>query len=167
MTHKRAKQEALKLFEKNFSAPDAAASLRVNLRTVQRWFKEFDGGNVATSEPQKSCESISLPATEDSQPLNAQHDQNVLDDWFNFATKLSSNHFYTHNRIRIKLEEIISQKLNEPEINLRAVHTLSIALTRYMEGERVAAMLHGLDINVAAQRLNAAGYIVMEGEVET
>lgn len=54
MAHKELKLKAFRLFKKGFSAPDAASSLRANLRTVQRWFKEFQGKTVATLDEQVS-----------------------------------------------------------------------------------------------------------------
>jgi transposase-like protein len=39
MAHRKAKQEAFELFKKGFFPQDTAASLKVNVRTVQRWFQ--------------------------------------------------------------------------------------------------------------------------------
>ena len=168
MAHRQAKQQAFELFQKDFYPPDVAASLGLNVRTCQRWFKEFQGDTVASSQPQKSCSPASVVfAEEEPKKIKAQHDNDddpIEEDWFTFATTLAANHFRVHNKARKKIQEILNQKLEEPEINLRAVHTLSIALTRHIEAERVALCLGYLDINAAANRLFASGYIVTEGE---
>jgi AraC-like DNA-binding protein len=171
MAHRQAKQQAFELFQKDFYPPDVAASLGLNIRTCQRWFKEFQGDTVASSQPQKSCSPASVVfAEEDPKKIKAQNDDDEDLDlrgegWFVFASKLTTNHFRVHNKARKKIEEILNQKLEESEINLRAVHTLSIALARHIEAERVAMCLDYLDIDAAARRLYANGYIITEGEV--
>ncbi|MGI2908608.1 helix-turn-helix domain-containing protein [Tolypothrix sp. VBCCA 56010] len=69
MAHRQAKQQAFELFEKGFYPQDVSASLRVNIRTVQRWFKLFQADNVATSQPQKSgARSVDLDEQVSSAP---------------------------------------------------------------------------------------------------
>jgi len=170
MAHKQAKQRAFELFQKDFYPQDVAATLNVNVRTCQRWFKEFQGDNVASSQPQKSraCSPVSVVfPEEDPKKPKAKHDNDedlVGEDWYTFASKLASNHFYVHNKVREKIERILNQTLEEPDLNLRALHTLSIALTRHIDAERTAASLDFLNINVAAKRLNVDGYLVVESD---
>ncbi len=170
MAHRKAKQEAFELFKKGFFPQDTAACLNINVRTCQRWFKEYiQTENVATSEHQKSSDAACLALVEEKLNLpNFKNDdgkekvQRIGENWVQSAEVLANEHFCSHRQVRLKVEKILEQKLAEDELNLRAIQTLSLALTRHVEGERIAFSLDYLDLNRGAKALEARGYTISE-----
>ena len=169
MAHRLAKQEAFRLFERGFYPPDIAAELKINLRTAQRWCKEFKDEkqpNVATLSEQKTPEIAVAVSEEQKFISDSTNNQNftawLSKQWLDSAQKLAADHFFAHNNVRLKVQKILDEKLGEPELNLKSIHTLSLAMTRHLSGEREAASLELLDPNRAALCVEACGLIISD-----
>lgn len=156
MAHRRAKKEAFELFEKGFYPPDISATLQVSLRSVQRWFSEFKGLDSANPVDKNVGQTGTILRKEQEDTRQNYPDQ----DWVEFASKLTREHFVAHENARQKIQELLDQHLSQPELNTRIIHVLSLALARHTEAERIALSLDYLDVNRAAARVEKEGLVV-------
>lgn len=167
VAHKIKKVKAFKLFSKGWNPPEVADQIDVNIRTIQRWHQEFLQQNpdfamvgkvpVIVTHVDKNPASAHLVEAE---PEN--NAPSYSQNWVEWATSLTDSHITMHGEIRGKLANILNVCLDSSEYNVRVIQVLSQCLCRHAEAERAAAMLDALNINVAAKRLEAAGYLVME-----
>lgn len=165
MAHREAKQKAFELFSKGLHPPDASGMLNINLRTCQRWYQEFlkEKNNGAASSSDKTI-TVAPEKAEKEEEKNPIANKNptpwIAEPWLEAAENLSEEHYRVHRVIRNKILKNLIQKLEEPDVNLRAVHTLSLAVARHTEAERIAVSLDILDINRACKVVESHGLII-------
>ncbi|MBW4636035.1 MAG: helix-turn-helix domain-containing protein [Iphinoe sp. HA4291-MV1] len=164
MTHKQAKIQARKMhFKVGYSCPDIANILRIPLRTVQRWIKDSRGEELEFSSQDSEGESIHEVVTLVKE--GKVHPTLSSDStWYQEAELLALSQFDAHNSVRIKIEKLLNEQLESPDLNLKIIHCLSLALSRHIDGERQAVSLHLLDINRAVKRVEDFGLQIVNAE---
>ena len=168
MAYRKGKERAIELFQQGWAAADIAESLKVSLRTVQRWVAELRGIGVTSPTGESDANSFESPPVKNitTNPETVPHNDALSNPiyypsktWVNSAEILANDHFNTHRNIRLNLASLLDNQLQSPE-NLRAIHTLSLAVTRHLQGEREAASLNLLDVSRASELLQNYGFIV-------
>ncbi len=167
MAHRQAKAKAFELFAANLWPPDVAAELKINIRTIQRWFLEWKSANVA------------IPQTLDSTPNIATESQQVIEqtphlstvkargmaewagEWEQTAIALGDELLLHHGKIRRLMTQMLVEESRKPDLNTRVLTSLSQAITRHSQIEIAVANLSMLDVNKAFKVLEAYGYAVI------
>lgn len=192
MARRMEKREAFELFKKGWTPPDVADYLLVPLRTVQRWCQEYckiqkpvktiklekdreSGAKNDTFIPnilEQEKKQLSPNTIPENQIITKYFDSeflNVNDDWENVAKKLTQEHLTTHRNLRVKLAELLTNQIEEKDLNIRAIQILSRTVCAHTDIERAAASLSYLDVNRAAKLLIQQGLVIsspIDGEDE-
>lgn len=163
MAHRKAKQQAKRMFSENFEPPEVADTINVNLRTVQRWFADWKSENVVEPE---NLEYILSAAVESVEIANkAPHLGAVTKssgNWYEAATELAEELLRDNGKIRRKLTELLTSQLDKPELNIRLLQGLSQSVVRHSQIEIGVASLSLLGINRAFKTIENEGYIVID-----
>jgi hypothetical protein len=160
-------------------ATEISKKIKAPLRTVQRWIQQAKTTGLMQSLPVLPEDSHDSKA--DAKPAaTAQSGNNGLvsilellyngklgaQAWGRLVAQLQNEHYSIHNRIVSELESLLIAeltKVDEP-VSMKAVHALSIALTRHMDGQ-MRSLNSGrgdvLDLTQAMARVKAAGMLVI------
>ena len=165
MAHKIKKVKAFKLFLKGWNPPEVAGQIAVNIRTSQRWHKEFLEQNPDFAVVGKVPISV-VPVDESSASTHlaeaiedtVKHSSSFSRDWVAWATSLTDTHLGIHGEVREKLFKMLNASLDAAEYNTRAIHVLSQCLCRHIEAEREAGFLDMLIADNAFQKVESLGY---------
>ena len=164
LAHKIKKVKAFKLFFKSWNPPEVARQIAVNIRTCQRWHKEFLEqnpdfamvGKVPVSVTPIEENSISTHLVEVvEEPLK---NNSSSTEWFDWANSLTDTHRLVHCQIREKLTKMLNASLDASEYNIRAIHILSQCLCRHIDAEREIGFLDMLSADAACQKVESLGY---------
>lgn len=165
LTHHNAKKRAIELHLQGWHPADIAMNLGVSLRSIQRWISSIKDNGINSSESKtfKEVTTNSEAVVESQSVTNSSELAGSLyypsKSWVSFAQGLADEHFVIHSKLRGIITSLLESQLQNPE-NLRGVHTLSMAVTRHLEGERQATSLHLLDVNRAVELLHSHGFFV-------
>lgn len=171
MAHRQAKMKAFELFAKNFWPPEVASELKINIRTIQRWFIEWKNqsqGNVV--DPENSIDNENTVIESESIIEHTPHLSTVkkvrgiadwCSDWEHLAVGLADELLFDHRKIRRRLTEILSNEIEKPELNTRVLQSLSQSIARHSEIEMAVANLSLFDVNKAFKVLEVHGYVVI------
>jgi len=149
MTRKSEQEAAYRLFKENVSPQEIARKTSVPLRTVQRWFTSWRNGKLPKID--KDDQIISVTVVNNSGELATSSSELLC------AEILSQ-----HSSIRRKIAEILEQKLEEDELNYRAIAALSKIMCEHSKMEHLLGFLGLLEWNAAAQTLESAGFIISD-----
>jgi len=152
------KNKAFGYFQEGWNAPDVSEKMKIPLRTCQRWMTEFLEANPAIESNLVIVQEFATRATEViSSPPESVNELS----WSSEAKKLVIEHQEIHTKVRRKLGDLLLAAMEQPEYNLRALHTLSQALLRHSEFERETLSLDMLNPDRAFQTLESYGYAVI------
>lgn len=171
------RKKALDLYESGMGASKISKKIKAPLRTVQRWIQQAKTTGLMQSLPEDSHDNSKA----DAKPTSvAQSDGHGLASilqllsggklgaqaWGQAISQAQNEHRAIHHRIVLEIESLLISELtktNDP-VNMRAVHTLSIALTRHMDAEmRSLSAGRGdvLDLSQAMMRVKVAGMLAI------
>lgn len=169
MARKLEKEQAIQLHKQGWQVSDIASHLKVPERTCYRWIKLYKQGNANTKSAKKAEPKPAEKLTEQPAPyIEASLLEDIYSpskDWVDFATNLSVEHYATHQNIRVQISEILNNCLESEPDNTRKINHLALAISRCIEGERVAASLEMLNINRAIETLDKAGYTPIRKDI--
>lgn len=164
------KQEARLMFLSGRGATEIARTLGLTLRTVQRWFAEWRGGENPKSKREPKSTPIvkaevfppqSLPQTIEPTLLGYG---GTLQDWVKDYNNLTQELKQEHRDIRIALKQKLLNELAQDGSN-RAIHTLSLAVQRHGAEElRMLSQGRGdlLTLSQAFAYIQSAGYSISQ-----
>jgi hypothetical protein len=152
------KKHIFDLFDKGLEVGDIENS-HVPKRTLYRWFNEYQASNnkvIKDIVAEVVEKTIEQPREENQEP------QPPIDpaDWVQTALQASAKGRDDNRVIRERLSNLLLNKLEEPEINYRAVSCLSNAIACHSKLEREFGFYSVLDANIAIRVLESAGYII-------
>lgn len=180
------RKKALDLYESGMGATEISRKIGAPLRTVQRWVEQAKSTGLMQSLPKDGHDSKAdaKPAATAQPGNNGNGLVSILEllysgklgaqAWGQCVAQLQNEHYSIHNRIVSELESLLIAeltKVDEP-VSMKAVHALSIALTRHMDGQ-MRSLNSGrgdvLDLTQAMARIKAAGgmLVIREREVPT
>ncbi|MBP5977013.1 helix-turn-helix domain-containing protein [Brasilonema sp. CT11] len=166
------KQEARLMFLSGRGATDIARTLGLTLRTVQRWFAEWRGGE--NPKPKSEFRPAPIVKTEVIPPESSPHTTEptllgyggTLQDWVKDYNNLTQELKQEHRDIRIALKQKLLNELAQDGSN-RAIHTLSLAVQRHGAEElRMLSQGRGdlLTISQAFSLVQSAGFTISQAK---
>jgi len=172
MAHRQAKTKAFELFAANFWPPDVAAELKINIRSVQRWFIEWKSLNVVIPETVDSIPNITAESQQVIQQtphLSTVKSRGFVEwggEWEEKAVALADELLLHHGKIRRRMTQMFAEESRKAEINTRILTSLSQGIARHSQVEITVANLAMLDLNKAAKILEACGYAVINPNID-
>ncbi|MTJ56058.1 helix-turn-helix domain-containing protein [Anabaena sp. UHCC 0253] len=153
-----AKEEKLRIFElfrKGVTVPEIEKTSSINRRTLYRWMQEYQ----SSQEPVK-------PLDVEIQEVKDQSDAEIeliklKDSWVEIASDNSIRSCLANARIREKLSDILLDQLEEADLNLRSIYTLSQCISLHTKLEREMGMYELMNNpNLAMKILESRGYTI-------
>jgi len=167
MAYRKAKRRAYELFANGLWPPDVADELKINVRTIERWFNQWKSENVATSQTPQSGVNVAVESKQviDQTPhLSTVKSKTIVEwsnEWGQSAISLSDELLLHHGKIRRRLTQMLAEESKKPDLNPRTLNTLSQAIARHSQIEIAVANLSLFDVNKSFKILEAHGYVVM------
>ena len=170
MAEPKLKRAAVKLFAKGFTPPEVSQKIGSNLRTTQRWHKQFieenpsfkNVGKIPVSVVPVAVEPQPEPKPEPKPEPQTKSGLRMPEDWHEIASKLANQHLGENQNIRVKLGKILNNCLNYPELNARVINSISQCYARHLVIEREAAALDMLQPDRAFKLLESMGYSIID-----
>ncbi|MBW4597789.1 MAG: helix-turn-helix domain-containing protein [Brasilonema angustatum HA4187-MV1] len=164
------KQEARLMFLSGQGATEIARTLGLTLRTVQRWFAEWRGGEKP--KPKRESKSSPVVKAEVLPPQSSPHTREPtvigysgsLQDWVKDYNETSCKARKKHQNAQIAIEQKLLDELANDGSN-RSIHTLSLALERHINGElKMLSQGKGdlLTLSQAFALIQSAGYSISQ-----
>jgi hypothetical protein len=172
MAQPKLKRAAVKLFARGFSPPEVSQKIGSNLRSTQRWHKEFIEQNPSFQNVGKIPVTV-VPVTVEPEPQPKPQPEpkpepqpksglRLPEDWHQIAGKLANEHLGENRNIRVELGKILKNCLKYPELNVRAINSISQAYARHIAIEQETASLNLLSADRAFALLESLGYSVID-----
>ncbi|MBW4598012.1 MAG: helix-turn-helix domain-containing protein [Brasilonema angustatum HA4187-MV1] len=162
------KQEARLMFLSGQGATEIARTLGLTLRTVQRWFAEWRGGEKPKREskptPIVKAEVLPPPSSPQTIEPTLLGYGGTLQDWVKDYNNLAQELKQEHRDIRVALKQKLLNELAQDGSN-RAIHTLSLAVQRHGAEElRMLSQGRGdlLTLSQAFAYIQSAGYSISQ-----
>jgi transposase len=184
MAHKEKEQQARGLFVRGYSTNEVAAELAVNIRTVQRWYKQWkiEQGlvdpptNIKAKAKPTAIVKVDPEVVEQIQSATAEPKllgfNGTYQEWNLAITNKFTELSKFHEKERLRHQSILDQKQRDANGDpaSRDCNALSQAMTRHSEQEVKMLCMGRTDLLNYSQgyaMFNAGGYGVYKKQSES
>jgi len=137
MAQRQKQAKALQLYLQGKTPPEIAKEIDAPLRSVQRWIKTYREGRH--QDPAES-ENENYRKAAATQTMGADAGQKSQ-KWLDSVELCLDRRGSIDSRIATLIEQKLQDELQKPDYSVKAVNTLSLALTRHLDGEMRASLM--------------------------
>jgi len=120
----------------------------ISERTIRRWYDEY------VSKGGKDTRQLDAIAKAEN--------QRTPEEWVNYAEEQATEILTSNVKIRGRIEKLLSQQLDQEEINYRALNCLVASMSTIEKQIWLFGSFSYLDVNRASKLLTSMGFIITD-----